>query len=223
MNEGPALPRSFPYAGLWLPEVVRVQEQIWVFQCNFSGSFVQFRSWVPGDDNAQRSHKEQNLYLLLKDLFFVLSAPDPLLLKAALFAETTQCQFGSSWECILWHLGTLLGITPFHHPLLKNIPWISGESDRRRLNWKTSLVNKTAIGSKIRLNIDSPSLTTGWFIPTRFKWTLATTRGSHHHLKLYKKTIIQHHIYLLTWNCTTASGRHLKFCGHRAVPGLGLI
>lgn len=28
---------------------------------------------VPGDDSAQRSYKEQNLYLLLKDLFFVLS------------------------------------------------------------------------------------------------------------------------------------------------------
>lgn len=75
MNEGPAFPHSFPRAGRWLPEVVRVQEQIWVFQCNFSGSFAQFGSShsVPGDDNAQRSYKEQNLYLLLKDLFFVLS------------------------------------------------------------------------------------------------------------------------------------------------------
>lgn len=180
---GRLLPHSFAYAGHCLPEVVTVPEQIRVFQCNFRGRFFQFGSTdsIPRDDMLSILIKKKKLYLLLKDFFCILSLWIQILcrLKPVLSyslkwhdAGFQQLRiypmaFRDSWELPFLHP---------HSPLLQYIFWTSGEFDRLRLNWKTFLVNKTAIDSKIRLNIDSPLLTAGWFIPTLFKWTLASTR-----------------------------------------------
>lgn len=63
---GKPVPRACACTGRCLPEVVKGHEQIWVFQCNFSGNFIQCGSTgsAPRDDTF-RILTEGKIYLHL--------------------------------------------------------------------------------------------------------------------------------------------------------------